>query len=112
MSVLFIFAISFIGMLFLNYLAKSSWLCPPDKKLVDLGENIGVKMGVISRLFYMSPLIIPKNKITKIQCANCVSLFYASGNSVDIWPSNNELEDIFSQAKGLLPNAEVTIIKR
>jgi ArsR family metal-binding transcriptional regulator len=109
-SALIIFAIVFIGTLFVNYIAKSNWLNSPDKVLVDLDENIGIKMGVISRLFNMSPLIISKNNIIKIQYADCISLFYASGHSIDIWPSNNELEEIFNKAKILLPNAEVSII--
>lgn len=110
MSVLISFALSILLMLLISYIAKFNWLNSPDKVLLDLDENIGIKMGVIAKFFNMSPLIIPKNKIIKIQKAECVSLFYRSGNSVDIWPSNDELDAIFVKAEKLLPNAEICII--
>ncbi|MBU2872095.1 hypothetical protein [Colwellia sp. E2M01] len=110
MSILITCAMSIFIMLLINYIAKSDWLNSPDKVLIDLDDNIGIKMGFISKVFNMSPLIIPKNKIIKIQKADCISLFYTSGHSVDIWPSNDELESLFIKAKKLLPNAESCII--
>jgi hypothetical protein len=101
---------SILIMLALSRINNSKRLNDPESIFVDLGDQIGVRTTTDSRFFKFPFKKIPKNKIVKIQQASCVSLFYKSGNAIDIVVTNGEVEQVVAKAKQLLPSAEVVII--
>jgi hypothetical protein len=84
----------------------------PDKILQDNGDEVYISHLPKARLFKAWGKTIPKSFVTKIQLAgNCVSLFNASGNAIDIWvPKAKFAKPVYQRAIAIFNAAETVEI--
>jgi hypothetical protein len=62
----------------------------------------------MSRVLGWNEKTVNKSDIAKVQLAgNYITLFNKSDNAYDIFPRRESVENIFMQAQGLFPQAEV-----
>ncbi len=93
-------------MILVGWINEKNFFDRPDLTFTDEGDFVRIRGNSYARYYKTKGKLVKKSDILKIQKAGCLSLFYKSGNAIDISVHPKNKDEVFEQAKALFCNAE------